>query len=274
MTISRIKKGLKSAIFLAGVMIAASGANAASVTYGLNIANVGTTDPAQTYVAVTIADGTGLHAGDIKFTVDANNSLFDTTPFTDTEGVYQTFENFGIQSFGFNVDGLYATSGGLDFSGLTIEYPDNASPGYGEWEVVSNTNQDGFGNFDRVVRDGGSSRKDPLMFWISGVDGDTIDTYSTASQGSGNNAADYWFAAHVTDYNTGEYGYRDDNEGNVCDPYTTGCTYQLLTSAYFTGGDGAGGGPPAGVIPVPAAVWLFASGLLGLVGVARRRKSS
>ena len=33
----------------------------------------------------------------------------------------------------------------------------------------------------------------------------------------------------------------------------------------------AGEAPPA--IPVPAAVWLFGSGLLGLVGVARRRKS-
>jgi len=30
----------------------------------------------------------------------------------------------------------------------------------------------------------------------------------------------------------------------------------------------------AAVIPVPAAVWLFGSGLLGLVGVARRRKST
>jgi hypothetical protein len=26
-------------------------------------------------------------------------------------------------------------------------------------------------------------------------------------------------------------------------------------------------------IPVPAAVWLFGSGLIGLVGVARRRKA-
>ena len=30
--------------------------------------------------------------------------------------------------------------------------------------------------------------------------------------------------------------------------------------------------PVSGVIPVPAAVWLMGSGLLGLVGVARRRK--
>jgi len=33
-----------------------------------------------------------------------------------------------------------------------------------------------------------------------------------------------------------------------------------------------GGNPPA--VPVPAAVWLFGSGLLGLVGVARRRKTA
>jgi hypothetical protein len=30
--------------------------------------------------------------------------------------------------------------------------------------------------------------------------------------------------------------------------------------------------PGPQVVPVPAAVWLFGSGLLGLVGVARRKK--
>jgi len=29
----------------------------------------------------------------------------------------------------------------------------------------------------------------------------------------------------------------------------------------------------ASAVPVPAAVWLFGSGLIGLIGVARRKKS-
>jgi hypothetical protein len=32
--------------------------------------------------------------------------------------------------------------------------------------------------------------------------------------------------------------------------------------------------PTVGVVPVPAAVWLFGSGLIGLVGVARRKKAA
>ena len=267
MSTSEINKGLTLAALLAGGMIAASGANAASATYVLNINNVFTAPGADDFVYVTVEDGTGLHADDIKFTVDANNSLFNTTPFEDTQSVYQTFENFGIQSFGFNID----VESGLNFASLAIEYPVGSTPSYDSWSDDSR-NQNGYGRFDLVVRDGGSSRQDPLMFWITGVDGDTINTYSTASQNSSN--TNYWFAAHVTDFNTGEYGYRDDTEGNECAEGADGCIYQLLTSAYFTGGDGEGGGPPAGVIPVPAAVWLFGSGLLGLVGVARRRRGS
>jgi len=62
-------------------------------------------------------------------------------------------------------------------------------------------------------------------------------------------------------------------------------------AAYFTGGtllfdetivDGVFTDPnftltmtatPVSAVPVPAAVWLFGSGLLGMVGIARRRKS-
>ena len=56
-----------------------------------------------------------------------------------------------------------------------------------------------------------------------------------------------------------------------------GVRIEVLTGAF----GGAGGGAPRldGVsleiqaIPVPAAVWLFGSGLIGLVGLARRRKA-
>jgi hypothetical protein len=37
--------------------------------------------------------------------------------------------------------------------------------------------------------------------------------------------------------------------------------------------DGVFSGPDIVVVPVPAAIWLFGSGLLGLVGIARRKKA-
>jgi len=71
------------------------------------------------------------------------------------------------------------------------------------------------------------------------------------------------------------------NCGGDC---TVGDTYILDYSAEVPLGDPSGfGGVPYAVhlegtiaapIPVPAAVWLFGSGLLGLVGVARRKKTA
>ena len=47
-----------------------------------------------------------------------------------------------------------------------------------------------------------------------------------------------------------------------------------ISAGQFTGSWLVSDGPwEASVVPVPAAVWLFGSGLLGLMGVARRKKS-
>lgn len=72
---------------------------------------------------------------------------------------------------------------------------------------------------------------------------------------------------------------------------TNGDTYNLMYSATVPAGDPSGFGGVAyylnlagtisggditapAVIPVPAAVWLLGSGLIGLVGVARRKKAA
>ena len=46
-------------------------------------------------------------------------------------------------------------------------------------------------------------------------------------------------------------------------PLSSGLTFAVLSGVQFSGAD-------VQIIPVPAAVWLFGSGLLGLVGMARR----
>ena len=113
------------------------------------------------------------------------------------------------------------------------------------WNVNLGMNLDGFGNFNFVESGTGSTRVEPLTFSITGIAGDTPMSYvllSTGTAGQGN----VFFAAHVA-------GFNDVDPG-------TG----VITSAYF------GGSIP---VPLPATVWLFGSGLLGLGAVARRRKN-
>ena len=70
---------------------------------------------------------------------------------------------------------------------------------------------------------------------------------------------------------------------SVCNPVIAavngGCTVNEIV--YFTGRSApmiknfmADGRSSVAAVPVPAAVWLFGSGLLGLVGVARRKTAS
>lgn len=48
---------------------------------------------------------------------------------------------------------------------------------------------------------------------------------------------------------------------------------QAMNSLDLTFSNNTGLSSPASVVPVPAAIWLFASGLLGLVGIARRKNA-
>ena len=60
-----------------------------------------------------------------------------------------------------------------------------------------------------------------------------------------------------------------DDQGDWLDPYYSGDD----TRPYYAGSDISSALVRTSVVPVPAAAWLFASGLMGLIGLARRKKT-
>jgi len=79
--------------------------------------------------------------------------------------------------------------------------------------------------------------------------------------------ADNWYSVYdwltqITDLGGGTYSLTREFGTFDCNAQATNCGAETShVSAY-------------GVVPVPAAVWLFGSGLLGLVGLARRKKTA
>jgi len=191
--------------------LAGTQAGAASISYFLDQSNDLPKDI--NYAQVTVSDGL---SGDIDFSVQVLSSAFDVSPGA----------NFGLQAFAFNYDNLLT----VDAANIT-----NLDPS--SWVISQDANAGGgFGKFDFQTSGTGNARTELLSFSISGVTGDTINSYAM-----GSSPTSEFFAAHIAGFDL-----------------TNG-----VTSAQF-----AGSTP----VPVPAALWLFGSGLLGLAGFARRRK--
>ena len=172
--------------------------------------------------------------------------------------------SFGIDSFGFNVVEPETTNG-LVTSDI-VNLPANWSA-FVEYTPPNNqgTAQNGFGKFDAVVdANSQANRLDPsLTFSIDNAFNsfDVIADYIAGSNPGSNGSS--LFAIHIA-------GFTDQNPldpGGTCTgtPDANNPDCNLLTSVWVGGGT---------VVPVPAAVWLFGSGLLGLIGVARRKKAA
>jgi hypothetical protein len=210
----------KSAVVLSSLFIVGQ-ANAASISYDLTYSN----DLANgaTYATVVIDDqGT---VGDVNFTVTVNAAAFPAP--------LALPDNFGMQTFSFNYDSaLDAPVGNIGASNIVDIDPTS-------WGISDDKGAGGgFGNFEFEAKaDGGNDRTQVLTFSISGVAGDTVNSYAVGYTPE----SDAYFASHIA-------GYDDGVSGN--------------TSGKF-----------ASVVPVPAAVWLLGSAL-GMLGWMCRRSSA
>lgn len=137
------------------------------------------------------------------------------------------------------------------------------------WAFFGNTGMSGTDSNSNVLSASGNTATVDFSGWVVAWNGlDAASGNPTVPMGSG-----AWFGT-TTD------GVAQVTCGVDCG---NGDTYTLTYSATVPAGDPSNFGNTkyllqlngtVSAVPVPAAAWLFGSGLLGLVGVARRRKAA
>jgi cellulose synthase/poly-beta-1,6-N-acetylglucosamine synthase-like glycosyltransferase len=188
-------------------------------------------------------------AASVSFFLDQSNALPDGTSYLSvmlTESVsggvdflVQTLDSLNSiagQNFGIQKFGFNFLDGSWgEISNLSDD-----------WRIMSNKSMDGFGKFDVRLQGQGNSRTDSLGFTVNGASLGDFDSF---------------FSAHVAGF---EWCRTDERLYSWCgDRFCT-------TSAYFAGQSLPPPDPSA--VPIPAAVWLFGSGLIGLVAATRRKQ--
>ena len=116
-----------------------------------------------------------------------------------------------------------------------------------------------------IVQWGNAINNDPIMSSFLTATFDVWDGVSEVPLGGGNNRADYDSSIYLTANTAGVEFFSTASVLSLTSiaktlPYFSDLSVSITTIV------------PAHVVPVPAAFWLFGSGLIGLVGVARRKK--
>lgn len=185
-------------------------------------------------------------ASSVSYILDQSNTLPDLVDYLkvtiDDEGAVGDI-NFTVETYPTFTEGGNFGIQSFSFNGLSL-ISDNITGLPSGWRFHSDRNLSEFGVFTNYLTGRGSSRLDTLTFSISGISFDDITSYVELSMGENKNLN--YFSSHVAGFSTP-------------DP--------TVTSAWF------GGSTSAVVVPLPAAVWLFGSGLLGLMGLGYRKKN-
>jgi hypothetical protein len=196
-------------------LLLVSRAEAATVQYMLDQSNALQDDI--DYLLVTISDN---QPGQLDFTVESQSALSDIAG-----------SNFGIASFGFNLDSA------IDLSSDDFLLPE-------KWKAQFNKGMSEAGKFDVRLLGTGQARQDPLQFSVLGLELENIIP---------------GFASHVAGFEMESCGIEGHHHG-----FSKG---HGTSSAFFYGDT------LVAAVPVPAAFWLFGSGLLLLGRVAIRRRT-
>ncbi len=224
---------------------------AASVQYMLDQSNA--LEDNIDYLLVTISDN---QPGQLDFLVETRSAL---------SGI--AGGNFGIASFGFNFD-----SGNEAYKDNFL-LPEN-------WRVQFNKGMSEAGKFDVRIMGTGQARQDPLQFSVLGMSlEDFIPGF--ASHVAGFDMEYGGYEREHDGYDRGHRGYDREHRGydrkhgdHVREHRDFEREYREfegkhnISSAFFYGDR-----PVTSEVPVPAAFWLFGSGMLLLGRVATRRRS-
>ncbi len=121
---------------------------------------------------------------------------------------------------------------------------------------------------------------DGSTLWLSGTAGAAVHAHSLADNGTTYAETTGLLGAHGLDISDdGKYLYTSiffDGTSTSRDAIAVidAATSTEVTRFYTPGANGLHGLAYVAPVPIPAAIWLFGSGLLGLAGMARRRKEA
>lgn len=191
---------------------------------------------------LTTTNGAPFTGPFVEVTVNRTSSTSATITFDSLHNGGFIYLMGGQGAAGVNVSGAFslgAISGSNSLTGFTPGPFSNGGSG----------TEDGFGTFNQTINDfdGWTHAADHITFGITATGSNTWLSAGSvlAPNGSNQLAAVHLFA---------------------CTPSGTGCSSTspgASGSTYYAAG--------ASVVPIPAAAWLFGSGLVGLIAIARRR---